>query len=139
MLPVTRCSRFRRFHRVPGQGSDRLATVRDALPSPAAANPVVADRPMSLVGASMLWSRWSTELEMLRTPCLVIKAAAPSPAAVIAAASSRPLTQASAAKGPTEAHTRGVRSSFRVTGHGGTEDNVSGSQCQPREEGTRCE
>jgi hypothetical protein len=56
------------------------STFRDALPSPAAANAVAAERPMSLLGAAMLWSGWATALETLHTPCLVIKPSPPSPA-----------------------------------------------------------
>lgn len=53
------------------------STFRDALPSPAAANAVTAERPMSLLGAAMLWSGWATDVQTLHTPCLVIKASPP--------------------------------------------------------------
>jgi hypothetical protein len=39
---------------------------------------------MSLLGAAMLWSGWTTDLEMLRTPCLVIKASPPGAGELIA-------------------------------------------------------
>jgi alkylated DNA nucleotide flippase Atl1 len=55
-------------------------TFRDALPAPVAANAVTAERPLSLLSAAMLWSGWTSDLEALHTPCLVIKASPQSPA-----------------------------------------------------------
>jgi alkylated DNA nucleotide flippase Atl1 len=52
-------------------------TFRDALPDPPAANAVKAERPLSLIGAALLWSGWSQETSVLYQPCLVIKASAP--------------------------------------------------------------
>ncbi len=51
----------------------------DALPEPLAANAVHAERPLSLVGAALVWSGWSNDVDLLHTPCLVIKPAAPQP------------------------------------------------------------
>lgn len=42
-------------------------TFRDALPTPVSANAVTAEHPMSLLGAAMLWSGWTTDLAALRT------------------------------------------------------------------------
>lgn len=52
-------------------------TFRDALPDPPAANGVKAERPLSLIGAALLWSGWSQETAVLYQRCLVIKASAP--------------------------------------------------------------
>lgn len=52
-------------------------TFRDALPDVWAANAVEADSPLSLIGAALLWSGWSSEQDLLHKPCLVIRAAAP--------------------------------------------------------------
>jgi alkylated DNA nucleotide flippase Atl1 len=52
-------------------------TFRDALPDPPAANAVKAERPLSLIGAALLWSGWSQETAVLYKPCLVIKASSP--------------------------------------------------------------
>ncbi len=46
-----------------------------ALPDPTRANAVDAERPLSLLGAALLWSGWSEDDAVLREPCLVIKAA----------------------------------------------------------------
>lgn len=54
-----------------------VAAFRRALPDPAEANAVTADRPLSLLGAALLWSGWSEELDLLHAPCLVIKASPP--------------------------------------------------------------
>lgn len=48
-----------------------------ALPDPGRASAVTAERPLSLVGAAAAWAGWSDDIELLRTPCLVLKAAAP--------------------------------------------------------------
>mgnify|MGYP000265226483 CR=1 FL=1 len=53
-----------------------VACFTAALPDPARANAVIAERPLSLVGAAALWAAWSDEIELLRKPCLVLKAAA---------------------------------------------------------------
>jgi hypothetical protein len=47
---------------------------RDAMPNVTSANAVTADRPLSLLGAALLWSSWSADLDLLHSPCLVIKA-----------------------------------------------------------------
>ncbi|OBK45595.1 hypothetical protein A5657_02980 [Mycobacterium kubicae] len=63
-------------------------TFRHALPDVLSANAVQADRPLSLLGAALLWSGWSSEVALLHEPCLVIKSEAPEVAA-------EPVTQAS--------------------------------------------
>lgn len=52
-------------------------TFREALPNLLSANAVEAERPLSLIGAALLWSGWSRETALLHKPCLVIKASAP--------------------------------------------------------------
>jgi len=52
-----------------------VGTFRDALPDPSAANAVGAERPLSLLGAALIWSGWTDDLNLLDTPCLVIRAA----------------------------------------------------------------
>ena len=54
-----------------------VTAFRDALPHVIAANAVTADRPLSLLGAALLWSGWSDDLALLHAPCLVIKATPP--------------------------------------------------------------
>jgi hypothetical protein len=56
----------------------RIAVERfaEALPDPRRSNAVTADRPLSLIGAAALWAGPSDDLELLRAPCLVIRAAA---------------------------------------------------------------
>jgi hypothetical protein len=54
-----------------------VAAFRDALPDVTTANAVTAERPLSLLGAALLWSGWSDDVELLRASCLVIKAAPP--------------------------------------------------------------
>lgn len=57
-------------------GEDAVAAVeafREALPTPMGFDAVEAERPLSLIGAALLWSGWATDLEMLSTSCLVIK------------------------------------------------------------------
>jgi len=58
-----------------------VAAFRGALPDPRKVNAVIADRPLSLLGAASLWSGASNDLDLLRAPCLVIKAKAPADAA----------------------------------------------------------
>jgi alkylated DNA nucleotide flippase Atl1 len=48
-------------------------TFVQALPDPSAANGVTADRPMSLIGAALMWSGWETDPAVLHKPCLVLK------------------------------------------------------------------
>lgn len=48
---------------------------RDALPDPTHANAITADRPLSLLGAALIWSGWTDDVTFLRLPCLVIRAA----------------------------------------------------------------
>jgi hypothetical protein len=50
-----------------------------SLPDPTASNAVAAERPLSLLGAALLWSGWSSDAGLLHRPCLVIKAAPPAP------------------------------------------------------------
>lgn len=57
-----------------------VAALRQALPDPAAANAVTAERPLSILGAALLWSGWSSDAALLHAPCLVIKAAPPAAA-----------------------------------------------------------
>ena len=54
-----------------------VACFTAALPDPRSASAVIAERPLSLVGAATLWAGWSYDLELLHAPCLVLKAAAP--------------------------------------------------------------
>lgn len=54
-----------------------VTAFRDALADLDAANAVSGERPISLLGAALLWSGWSDDLALLRTPCLVIKATPP--------------------------------------------------------------
>lgn len=54
-----------------------VSTFRDALPDPSAANAVGAERPLSLLGAALIWSGWTGDLNLLDAPCLVIRAAPP--------------------------------------------------------------
>jgi hypothetical protein len=53
------------------------AAFRSALPDVTGANAVTADRPLSLLGAALLWSGWSDDIALLHAPCLVIKATPP--------------------------------------------------------------
>ena len=53
-----------------------VTAFRESLPDPRAANAVEAERPLSLLGAALLWSNWSDDIALLHAPCLVIKAAA---------------------------------------------------------------
>jgi len=55
-----------------------VAAFRGCLPDPRARNAVSAERPLSLLGAALLWSGWSSDADLLHTPCLVIRAAPPS-------------------------------------------------------------
>lgn len=48
-----------------------------SLPDPPAQNAIVETRVLSLLGAAMLWSGWSDELELLHTSCLVLRAPVP--------------------------------------------------------------
>lgn len=48
-----------------------------SLPDPPAQNAIAEARVLSLLGAAVLWSGWSDELELLRTPCLVLRASVP--------------------------------------------------------------
>ena len=52
-------------------------TFDESLPDPQAANAVEAERPLSLIGAALLWSGWSQEVALLHQRCLVIKASSP--------------------------------------------------------------
>ena len=53
-----------------------VACFLDALPDPREANAVEVERPLSLIGAAAAWAGWSDELDILRQPCLVLKASA---------------------------------------------------------------
>lgn len=52
-----------------------VAAFRDCLSDPTARNAVTAERPLSLLGGALLWSGWSSDADLLHTPCLVVKAA----------------------------------------------------------------
>lgn len=54
-----------------------VACFAAALPDPRSASAVTAERPLSLIGAAALWAGWSDDIELLRAPCLVLKAAPP--------------------------------------------------------------
>jgi hypothetical protein len=56
-----------------------VSAFRDALPDPTHANAISTDRPLSLLGAAMIWSGWTDDVTVLHMPCLVIKAAPPTP------------------------------------------------------------
>ena len=47
---------------------------RRLVPELQGAGAVTAERPLSLLGAAMLWSGWSTDQDLLHSDCLVIKA-----------------------------------------------------------------
>jgi hypothetical protein len=51
-----------------------VACFTAALPDPRSASHVTAERPLSLVGGAALWAGWSDDVELLRAPCLVMKA-----------------------------------------------------------------
>jgi uracil-DNA glycosylase len=53
-----------------------VAAFCESLPDPTARNAVTAER-LSLFGAALLWSGWSSDADLLRTPCLAIRAAPP--------------------------------------------------------------
>jgi hypothetical protein len=55
-----------------------VAAFGNALPNPPV-SAVAGDRPLSLIGAALLWSGWVGDIETLRTPCVVIKAEPPLP------------------------------------------------------------
>jgi hypothetical protein len=63
-----------------GDAGVAVAAFRDALPDPTSANAVTAERPLSLLGTALVWSGWSDDVELLRAPCLVIKASPPAAA-----------------------------------------------------------
>jgi len=52
-----------------------VRTFQAALHDPNAANAVGAERPLSLLGAALVWSGWGSDVDLLHTPCIVIKAA----------------------------------------------------------------
>jgi len=58
--------------------SDAMVAVdafRLALPDPRQRNAVIpTPRTRSLIGAALLWAGWSTDIRLLHTPCLVIRA-----------------------------------------------------------------
>jgi hypothetical protein len=51
-----------------------VACFTAAQPDPTSASVVTAERPLSLVGAAALWAGWSDDLQLVRVPCLVLKA-----------------------------------------------------------------
>lgn len=51
-----------------------VACFTAALPDPARSSAVTAERPLSLVGGAALWAGWTQEVEIVRAPCLVLKA-----------------------------------------------------------------
>jgi hypothetical protein len=52
-----------------------VSAFRAALPDPTHANAITTDRPLSLLGAAILWSGWTDDVKFLRMACLVIRAA----------------------------------------------------------------
>jgi hypothetical protein len=76
-----------------------VVSFRGSLPDPTASNAVAAERPLSLLGAALVWSGWSSDSDLLRTPCLVIKAAPP-PDARIRVPAARSGGRAEAQSGP---------------------------------------
>lgn len=46
-----------------------------AWPEPQRLNAVTTESPLSPIGAAALWAGWGDDLQLLRTPCLVLKAA----------------------------------------------------------------
>jgi uracil-DNA glycosylase len=69
------------------------------------ANAVSAERPLSLLGAALVWSGWSDDSALLHAPCLVIKAAPAAAAAegvATGAAGSRGRTTGVAAGAPAD-------------------------------------
>jgi hypothetical protein len=54
-----------------------VAAFQDSLPDPTSDNAVTAERPLSLLGAGLLWSGWKDDIDLLHAPCLVIKASPP--------------------------------------------------------------
>lgn len=55
--------------------AEAVRCFRAALPDPRAASAVTAENPLSVIAAALLWSDWSSDLDLLHEPCLVIKAA----------------------------------------------------------------
>jgi hypothetical protein len=53
---------------------DAVDAFHKALPGVMDANAVTAHAPLSLLGAAMLWSGWSENIDLLHKPCLVVKA-----------------------------------------------------------------
>lgn len=56
-----------------------VAHFSETLPDPTLHNAVVAVRPLSLIGLAAVWAGWTQDIELLHTPCLVVKAAVPIP------------------------------------------------------------
>ncbi len=54
-----------------------VVAFREGLPDPTVANAVTAERPLSVIGAALLWSGSSDDVDLLQRPCLVIKARPP--------------------------------------------------------------
>jgi hypothetical protein len=52
-----------------------VAAFTAALPDPAQASTVTAERPLSLIGAAAMWSGWSSDDDVLRAAPLVVRAA----------------------------------------------------------------
>jgi hypothetical protein len=46
------------------------------LPDPTTTDELDASSPLSLIGAALVWSGWSDDVELLRRKCLVVKALA---------------------------------------------------------------
>jgi uracil-DNA glycosylase len=75
-----------------------VAAFRDALPDPGETSAVTAERPLSLLGAALIWSGWSADSDLLHAPCLVIRATPP--AAAEAEDAARPGAVADPTAGP---------------------------------------
>ncbi len=57
-----------------GDAAAAVCAFIKALPDPTACNAVTSPHKVrSLIGAALLWAGWSNDLQLLRTPCVVIK------------------------------------------------------------------
>jgi hypothetical protein len=63
-----------------GDAAIAVEAFREALPDPRAANALGGERPLSLLGAALVWSGWASNVELLHEACVVIKAAPPAAA-----------------------------------------------------------
>jgi hypothetical protein len=56
-----------------GDAAAAAEAFRGALPDPTAENALTADRPLSQIGAALIWAGWSDDPSLLRQSCLVLK------------------------------------------------------------------